>query len=160
LPEDVNNQLKHALASATRGEQRTTLLIVVGALLGLYITSNAIGALIRGLDNVGGVPHRSWWQGRLLSLGLSVAAAVLGFITILALVGGPPLVNRVAESLGLGARGRELARQVIYPIAVAALLLFTVLLYRVGPNGEKRPRPVLPGALVAVGGWIGATWLF
>jgi membrane protein len=160
LPQDVSRQLKNALASATRTQERTTFLIVVGAVLGLYITSNAIAALIGGLDNVGRVPHRPWWRSRLVSLGLAVAAAVLVLVTTLALVGGPPLINRVAAGLGLGARGRELARQVIYPIAVVALLLFTVLLYRLGPNGERRPRPVLPGALFAVGGWIGATRLF
>jgi membrane protein len=161
LPPQVADQLNQALVAATRNNNTTALVLVVGGALGLYVTSGAIGALVRCLEDIEGRPHRSWYESRLANLAIAVAAIVLVLVTSAALIGGPRLIDAIADSAQLGSGFRGLAKDIIYPIGVAGIVVFTLILYRFGPSGPRRHvRDTLPGAVVAVAGWVGASQLF
>ncbi len=161
LPDQVADQLNQALVAATRNTNTTTLVLVLGGALGLYVTSGAIGALVRCLEDIEGRPHRSWYESRLVNLGLALAAIVLVLVTTAALVGGPRLIDAIADSAQLGSGFRDLAKDIIYPIGIAGIVAFTLILYRYGPFGPPRPLHHLwPGTIVAVAGWLAASKLF
>jgi membrane protein len=161
LPEQVAEQLNEALVAATRNNNTSALVLVIGGALGLYITSGAIGALVRCLEDIEGRPHRSWYESRLVNLALALAAIVLVLVTSTTLIGGPRLIDAIADSAQLGSGFRGLAKDIIYPIGVVGIAVFTVVLYRFGPSGPRRRlRELVPGAVVAVAGWVGASQLF
>jgi membrane protein len=161
LPDQVNEQLQQALVSATRNSASTALALVLASVAGLYVTSNAIGAILRALEDVNGVQHRSWWRSRLVALGLAALGVVLAVITSFVLVGGPGLIDNLATALSLPDVVRRVSKSLSLWLGLLGILVFTVILYRLGPNAPRmRTRDVLPGALLAVGMWYGATRLF
>jgi membrane protein len=161
LPDDANDQLQRALTSATDDAGRRAALLIIGGAAGLYITAGAIGALIRALDNAYDVPHRSWWESRLVSLALAASACVLVLVTVATLVGGPRLIDTVADAFGLGGDFRSIAKDLVIPVGILGLCAFTLLLYRYGPNTGRRPLwALLPGTVLSVAAWYLATRLF
>jgi membrane protein len=157
LPAGVDDQLTDALSAATRGTRTTALVLALSVAAGLWIASNAISALMRALAASAGVRGRGWWRGRLVAIGLAACACVVVAATSVALVGGPPLVGDLARAAGLGNESRIVATRLAQPIGVCGLLAFTLLLYRIGIGRSRRA--LLPGALVAVALWVGATRL-
>lgn len=134
--------------------------IFFGVLAGIYVASNAIGALVDGLDRAQHLNHRPWWRGKLINFALAAGASLLAAISTLALAGGPDLVRGLSRLLGASERIEELANSLALPVGIVTLFLFTMLLYRFGPNGMKLGfRVLLPGALLSVGAWIGLTIL-
>lgn len=136
------------------------IVIALGVSAGIYVASNAIGALVDGLDRAQHLNHRPWWRGKLINFGFAAAASVLAAISTLALAGGPELVRGLSKLLGASQTVRDLADSLALPVGIVTLFLFTVLLYRFGPNGMKLGfRTLLPGALLSVGVWFGLTVL-
>jgi len=133
-----------------------------GLLLALWLASTGMRAVIGGLN----VAYRSreggsWWQRRILAviLTLGMSIAILGSLGLILL--GGRLGDRMADALGLGAGFEALWAVVRWITASVVLLSSITLLYRIAPNPamDNRPRAYLPGALVAVAGWFGASWL-
>ena len=132
-----------------------------GLLLALWLASSGMRAVINGL-NVAyrSTEGRSWWQRRILAvlLTLGMSIGILGSLGLILL--GGRLGDRMADALGLGA-GFEAFWAVVRWVTAAVLLLSSItLLYRLAPNPSRgRPRAYLPGALVAVAGWFGSSWM-
>ena len=146
--------------TVTSSGRSAGIIIVVGVLAGLYVASNALGALVHGLDRAEGLVSRPWVRGKLMNFGFAGGASVLAVASTLALAGGEPLVRGLARLLGASESVRELAQNIATPIGILSLLAFTVLLYRFGPNGMRLSwRSVLPGAFLSVLAWIGMTQL-
>lgn len=146
--------------TVTSSGKSAGLIIVVGVAAGLYVASNALGALVHGLDRAEGLVSRPWLRGKLMNFGFAAGASVLAVASTLALAGGQPLVRGMARLLGASDRVREFAQHIATPIGILSLLAFTVLLYHFGPNGRRFSwRSVLPGALLSVLAWIGMTQL-
>ena len=69
-------------------------------------------------------------------------------------------MESVAEEL-FGRGAPNVTSRFLYLIGTVSLLVFTLAVYHVGPNGPRR-RYIhdLPGAIVGVGLWLGVTRLF
>jgi membrane protein len=161
IPPALQGLLQSSVRSATRNSNNAAIFLAIGVVAAIYVTSNVIGTLMNALDEAYGVPHRPWFRGKLVAIGFAAATSVLVALTTLLLVVGPRLIDAVADYAGLSGTARDLAKESVFPIGVAALVLFTLLLYRFGPNGPRPRLPtILPGALVAVGGWLGMTQAF
>jgi membrane protein len=127
---------------------------------GLYLASNALGALMTGLDQAYGTAHRSWVRGKVVAVGFAAVASVLAAATALTLLAGPRVLQELLRFMGADeSAGRVAARSVAW-FAIAAIVLFVVLLYRFAPNVRCRLGAILPGAVVAAAGWVGAIRLF
>jgi membrane protein len=136
------------------------IVIVFGVVAGLYVASNAIGALVDGLDRAQHLNHRPWLRGKAINFGFAAGASVLAVASTLALAGGRELVRGLSRLLGASQGVRDLADSLSLPFGIVTLLLFTLLLYRFGPNGMRLGfRTILPGALLSVGAWVGLTAL-
>jgi membrane protein len=152
--------LTDAFRDSTASGAAAGLVISVGVIAGIYVASNAIGALVDGLDRAQHLNHRPWWRGKLINFGFAAGASVLAAISTLALAGGPELVRGLSKLLGASQTVRDLADSLALPVGIVTLFLFTVLLYRFGPNGMKLGfRVLLPGVFVSVGAWFGLTIL-
>ncbi len=134
--------------------------IVVAVIAALYVASNAIGALVDGLDRAQHLNHRPWIKAKVVNFGFAAAASVLAAASTLALAGGQKLVVGLSDLLDASDRVRNLADRLALPVAITTLFLFTMLIYRFGPNGVRlRWRHLFPGALLSVSAWYGLTIL-
>jgi membrane protein len=127
----------------------------VGAgLMFVWLASSGVHSIFDGIELGSDAPPRPWWKKRGLAV-LTCLALSLG-LALLALLGagvgwawrfadGPVLSRALTlESSALGH---------VVRLVVGALLSVGLVsgLYRIGlPSGEKKSRPVLPGAVVAV----------
>ena len=152
--------LTKAFKNNTASGAAAGFVIALGVAAGIYVASNAIGALVDGLDRAQHLNHRPWLRGKLINFGFAAGASVLAAVSTLALAGGPELVRGLSGLLGASQAIRDLANSLALPVGIVTLSLFTTLLYRFGPNGMKLGfRVLLPGALVSVGAWFGLTIL-
>lgn len=152
IPAELQGLLTSILETASRNAQEAALFLIVGVAGALYVSANMMGALIGGIDRVRGVRHRPWLLGKLVALGFAGLAGIMVLVTSVLLVGGPRLVNWTVHQIGLGDELPHVGTRVVYPIGGVALLLFTIILYRHGPNAPtRRIRHELPGAIFAVG---------
>lgn len=155
---DLQNTLESALRSATQNTQEAAVFLVVGLVGALYLSANVMGALVGGLDRARGVEHRAWGHGRIVALAFAAGASAMVVATSLAMVGGPRMINALAEEIGANP---DIGQRIITPLGAASLLIFVLFLYLFGPNApRRRVLDELPGALAAVALWVGASRLF
>lgn len=160
IPRPLRQILLTSLRQATDNAGQAALFLFIGVLGGLYVSANVMGALIGGLDRTRGVPHRAWVKGKLVALGFAATAGLLVIATTLSLVGGARLVNAVARAL-TDHEAPVTAGRVVYPIGIAGLFVFTLLIYRYGPNAFGRGLlSEVPGAIVGVALWSAFSLLF
>ena len=151
----------------TRGSQPLWLL-VVAIILALWAASGVTTSLMEGFQAAYKLP-----QGR-GPVSSRTVAMVLVICVALPVVGscGLILFGHQVESaaiywIGLLPQGEELrggvhvlSSSVRLVLALGGLVLGTMLLYVIGPNTKVRLRDVWPGALVAAGLWMAATFGF
>ena len=133
-----------------------TRLLTFGILFTLWSASSGFTALIDALNTASDVSEsRRYWKTRGLAIVLTFS---VGFLLVLALgllLVGPSLSARLTEAFGMG----TLWPYVRWVVAIACTVLAVELLYFVAPNVKQRFESTLPGALIAVGGWIGLSYL-
>jgi membrane protein len=138
-----------------------------GLLAALWAASSGMNAIGQALNAAYDVTEtRPWWKVRLLSIGLTVALALLIISALLIVLYGGPFGHFLAVIIHLG-RAFTLAWKILrWPISLAFVLLAFSLIYRFAPNtGAKRRGKGLPasdyrrrwwspGAVVAVVLWL------
>jgi membrane protein len=135
-------------------------LLSFGILASIWIASAGFEAVINAMNRVFDVRKaRPYWKKRLLSLGLTV---LVGGMVIVAVVAG--LAGPLVRSLLPGVLGADSLLVALWPyFQWAVILLFLTLaiqfLYFVGPNRAQSFRAQIPGALLGVVVWIGASLL-
>ena len=131
-------------------------LLTFGILFTLWSASSGFTALIDALNTAYEVSEtRRYWKTRSLAIGLTFSVGCLLIIALGLLLVGPSLSARLTEALGMG----NLWPYVRWAVAIACTVLAVELLYFVAPNVKQRFVSTLPGALIAVGGWIGLSYL-
>jgi membrane protein len=79
----------------------------------------------------------------------------------IALVGGPRLIDELARRLTGSDNAPGIAQQMVLAGGIVIFFLVTIALYVFGPNARRRPLMTeVPGALLAVAGWIVVTRIF
>ncbi len=162
VPAEAVQLLDDALRRTLEERGRSVTLVAVGAVVGLWTASNAMDALMRGLNRAYDRGEtRRFWRRRLVAfglLGLTFVAFVLVFVL---LVLGPHVSGWTGEALGLERVLSLLWWTAQWPILVGGLLaVFATVLY-LGPDVEH-PRWVFItfGAVVAVAVWLLASGAF
>jgi membrane protein len=163
IPDVMERVLEPALREASSNARTSIIALVIGVIAGLYVVSNVMVTLMGALDNAYGVRHRPWLRGRIVAFGLAGGMSVLAIITTVALVGGADFIDGAAKFLGVDTDSAlvDAAKQSVFLFGLGALVFLTLILYRFGPNTKvHRFMAILPGALVAVGAWLGTSRLF
>jgi membrane protein len=126
--------------------------LTFGILLTLWSASSGFTALIDALNTAYDVSEtRRYWKTRSLAIGLTFSVGCLLVMALGLLLVGPSLSARLTEEFGM----RTLWPYVRWAVAIACTVVAVELLYFVAPNVKCRFVSTLPGALIAVGGWIG-----
>jgi len=150
--------LAGAFNTATASGAAAGLVIVGAAMIGLYMSSNAIGALVDGLDRAQRLPHRRWIRAKGINMLLAAGTVMLAVASVLTLAGGERMIGGIARMLGAGQSTRDLVDSLTMPTGLFTIFLFLALLYRFGPNQMRLGfRAILPGAMLATVAWYGST---
>ena len=151
--------LLHKVLSTVVTPNRSTLLSF-GILGTLWTASGGFAAAIEALDIAYDVEEaRPFWVTRPLAVGLTLLVGVLLLVALVVMIVGPQFGTWLASRTNLS---WLLARSWPY-IHWTVAVLFTVLaveaMYFLAPNVKQRFWATLPGAVVAVGCWIGLSYI-
>ena len=151
--------IKNAVEKANGGA--ASIGAIFSALIALWSASNAVSALMKGINRAFDVgEQRSFIRKKLLALGLTVMFLLLFNAAFVLFVFGPQLGKWIAGRVGLGsvfAIAWNIAR---WPVAIVFIMLFLALLFYFGPNVEQSIRWVSPGSIVATILWVAAVFGF
>lgn len=136
--------------------------LVAGLAAALWSASAYVGAFIRASNVIYETPEgRPFWKLRPLQLLLTLAMILLFATIALALVLTGPIVDAVAEPIGVGGSAVDVWNVAKWPLVAAAFVLIIDVLYYASPNARLRGfRWVTPGNLVAIVAWIIASAAF
>jgi membrane protein len=126
--------------------------LTFGILLTLWSASSGFTALIDALNTAYHASEtRRYCRTRSLAIGLTFSVGCLLVVALALLLVGPILSARLTEAFGMSTVW-PYAR---WAVAIACTVVAVELLYFVAPSVKCRFVSTLPGALIAVGGWIG-----
>ena len=151
--------LVHGIAQDVIKSRRASVL-TFGIAFTLWTASSGFAAIIDGLDMVYRVREtRPVCKTRPLALGLAFMVGSLLVLALLLTIVGPHLGGWLAAKVGLGPEFLAIWLYLRWVIAVVFSILGVELLYYLAPNLKQRFWYNLPGAVVAVAGWIGLSSL-
>jgi len=151
----------------TRGSQPLWLL-VVAIILALWAASGVTTSLMEGFQAAYKLPQG---RGPVASRGVAMILVICAALPVLGscilILFGQQVESAATYWTGLLPEGadlrggiRVLSSSIRLILALGGLVLGTMLLYVIGPNTKVRMRDVWPGALVAAGLWMTATFGF
>jgi membrane protein len=148
--------------SITSNRGSAGVLFVVGLATALWSASGYIGTFIRASNAIYETEEgRPFWKLRPLQLGVTLVMVLLLAILALALVLTGPVVEAVAEPIGVGDTAVSVWSIAKWPAMVAIFLLVVAVLYYASPNVKLRGfKWVTPGSLVAIVVWALASAAF
>ena len=131
-------------------------LLTFGILFTLWSASSGFTALIDALNTAYDASEtRRYWKARCLAIVLTFSVGCLLVIALCLLIAGPSLSAKLTDVLGMA----KLWPYLRWAVAIGCTILAVELLYFVAPNVKQRFLSTLPGAMIAVGGWIGLSYL-
>jgi membrane protein len=135
---------------------------VAGLAVALWSASGYVGAFMRASNVIYETPEgRPFWKLRPLQLGVTLVMIVLMAILALALVLTGPVVEAVADPIGLSGTAVTIWNIAKWPAMAAIFLLMVAVLYYASPNVRLRGfKWVTPGSVVAIVVWAIASAAF
>ena len=154
-PESAGETFSGPIESVASNQSAAGFAFVLGLALALWSASGYVGAFIRASNIIYETPEgRPFWKLRPLQLLVTLGMIVLMTLLALGLVLTGPLVDAVAEPIGVGDTAVAVWNLAKWPAMVAIFILMVNLLYYAAPNAKVRGfRWVTPGSLVAIVGW-------
>lgn len=139
-------------------EQGRADILSVGAVLALWSGSRALRVTVQAVTIAYDLEdRRSWWQHRLLSLGLTFAGILTGAVLLPLLVAGPRAGESLASRYGLAEVFDLVWRILYYPVVVLLGLAVLTWVYHVVPPVRTAWRRDFPGAILAFVVWLAAS---
>jgi membrane protein len=158
LPPDSMGLVRRVLADVITPNRGSFLSF--GLLGTLWAASGGFSAAIEALNTAYDVrDDRPFWKTRPLAIGL---AFITGFLLLLALsvmIVGPRFGEWLAGRVHLSSLFVLLWPYIHWSIAVGFTILAVEALYFLAPNVKQRFLATLPGAVLAVGCWVGLSYL-
>ena len=139
-------------------EQGRADILSIGAVLALWSGSRALRVIVQAVTIAYDIEdRRSWWQHRLLGLGLTFAGIVTGAVLLPLLVVGPRAGEDLARRYGLAEVFDLVWRVLYYPAVIIIGLAVLTWVYHVVPPVRTIWRRDLPGAVLAFVVWLAAS---
>lgn len=130
-------------------------LLSLGLLGTLWSASSGFAGMIEALDVSYEVPEtRPIWKTRLLAIGLTLLVGSLLVLSFLCMTLGPHVLQLFADKIGLGSTFIFVWRYARWAVAGVLVVLSIELIYFIAPNVRQRFAQTLPGAIVALAGWV------
>jgi membrane protein len=161
-PDSAAETFSGPIESITSNRSAAGFTLIAGLLLALWSASSYVGAFIRASNVIYETPEgRPFWKLRPLQLAVTLAMIVLLLIVALGLVLTGPIVEAVAEPIGLSSTAVDVWNIAKWPVLAFAFVLMLAILYYASPNVRLRGfRWVTPGSIVALVAWVIASALF
>jgi membrane protein len=161
-PQTAADTFSGPIKSITSNRGAAGVLFFVGLGTALWAASGYVGPFMRAANVVYETPEgRPFWKLRPLQILVTVAMVFLLALIALALVLTGPIVDAVAEPLGIGSTATTVWDIAKWPVMVAVVVLMFAVLFFAAPNvrvgGFKR---VLPGVVVSLLVWVVASAAF
>ena len=158
LPADSMGLIRRVLADVITPNRGTFLSF--GILGTLWTASGGFAAAIEALNIAYEVnDDRPFWKTRPLAVGLAFASGFLLLVALSVMIVGPRFGAWLAARIHLSQMFALLWPYIHWTIAVGFAVLAIEVLYFLAPNVKQRFRATLPGAVLAVGFWIGLSYL-
>lgn len=121
----------------------------------LWSASSAFAGMIEALDVAYDVPEtRPWWKTRLLAIELTFFVGGMIVISFLCMTLGPHFFEIFADKLGVAPMFLAVWKIARWAIAAALVIVAIEALYCIAPNVRQNFSQTLPGAIIALIGWI------
>src|SRR5437868_2251583 len=135
-------------------------LLTLGIVFTIWSASSGFASMIEALNVAYDVPEtRPYWKTRLLAIGLMF---IVGFLMVMALavmIVGPQFGAWLAAKVGLRPEFAMVWPYIRWTVAIGFTILAVEVLYFLAPNVKQKFLATLPGAAIAVAGWIGLSYL-
>jgi membrane protein len=128
---------------------------VLGLAVAIWSASAYVGAFMRASNIVYSTEEsRPFWKLRPLQIAITLGMMLLVALLALSLVLTGPIVDAIAEPVGIGSTAVSLWNVLKWPVMVAVFVLILSVLYYTSPDAELREfRWVTPGSVVALVVW-------
>jgi membrane protein len=161
-PDTAADTFSGPIESITSNRGAAGVLFFVGLAVALWSASGYIGAFMRASNVVYETPEgRPFWKLRPLQVLVTFVMILLLALVALAIVLTGPVVEAVAEPLGIGTTATTVWDIAKWPVLVGVVVCMFALLFYAAPNarvgGIKR---VLPGVVVGLAVWLVASVAF
>lgn len=134
--------------------------ISLGLIFTVWTASSGFAALIGGLNVAYDVPEtRPYWRVRLLALGLAVAVGSCIIIGLAVSLMGPRFGQFLQEHRHAGPLFAAVWPTIHWVVIVASIVVAVETLYYLAPNVKQRFVCAFPGAVLAIGTWIAASYV-
>jgi membrane protein len=133
----------------------STSLMTLGAVGALYGATGGMGTVIKGVNRAYEVVEtRPFWQVQAMALTAIVALTILILIGLVLFTAGERLGNWLVATFGLGEDFLTIWHACQGPAVFAGFGLVLVAIYRALPNTNIGLMNAIPGAIVAIAGWV------
>jgi membrane protein len=161
-PESAVQTFSGPIESIASNRSAAGFALVLGLVVALWSASGYVGAFIRASNVIYETPEgRPFWKLRPLQLLVTLVMVLLTAIVALGLVLTGPIVEAVAEPIGLSDTAVTVWDIAKWPVLVALVIGMIAILYYASPNARLRGfKWVTPGSVVAVVVWALASAAF
>lgn len=164
IPVDSMN-LIHTVLKEVMIFSKGGLIGTIGFIVTLFLTSNAVAVVLKGLNRAYKVEEtRSFIYTRLLSIIMVFVNTLMLFLSINLIVFGKVIVNFLVNFVGISHAFEITLLTLRWPVAFLALYLMALINYYILPDfkgHEKlKTKSALPGTLFFCFFWIVGSWAF
>jgi membrane protein len=158
-PESGAETFSGPIESITSNQSAAGIMFVVGLLVALWSASGYVGAFMRASNVIYETPEgRPIWKLRPLQMLVTLLMVILVALLALALILTGPIVDAVAEPIGISSTATTVWDIAKWPVMLAIVVTIIAVLYYASPNVKLRGfKWVTPGGLVALLVWLVAS---
>ncbi|HLZ00036.1 MAG TPA: YihY/virulence factor BrkB family protein [Candidatus Angelobacter sp.] len=157
VPADSMGLVRRVLSDVITPYRGT--LLSFGLLGTLWAASGGVSSAMKTLNIAYDVEdNRPFWKTRLLAIGLTCLIGVLLLTALAVMIAGPEFGDWLAARIHLHWLFAAAWPFIHWVVAVGFTVLAIEILYYLGPNVKQRFTATLPGALLAVGCWLGLSY--
>lgn len=141
--------------------QRSAGILSFGIVFTIWSASGGFSAMIEALNVAYDVQEgRPFWKTRPLAVLLTIIVGILVSILLFAMFFGPRWGGELAAKLHIGPLFTSMWFYGRWALAAICAVLSVEVIYYLAPNVEQRRFwRTVPGSLIAVALWIGASWV-
>ena len=161
-PESAAETFSDPIRSITQERGAAGVMLIVGILAALWSASGYTGAYMRASNVIWETPEgRPFWKARPLQMAVTFVLIMLMLVIGLSIALTGPIVEAVADPLGVGSTATSIWDIAKWPVLVALFALMLSILNYFAPNVKQRSfKLITAGSLFAMAVWILASVLF
>jgi membrane protein len=155
-PDSAAQTYSAPIKSITSNQSAAGIALVAGLLVALWSASGYVGAFMRASNVIYETPEgRPIWKLRPLQMAVTLVLVILMAIVALGLVLTGPIVDAVAEPIGISSTATSIWDIAKWPVLAAIFVTMISILYYASPNVKLRGfKWVTPGSIVALVVWV------